>query len=114
MSDLLAKLQVKPGQSIAVVGGAPEGADAWELSTEPSTADALLVYVSDAAALTAATPSLQQAAARRAVCWIAYPKAGQLGTDLNRDRIRESLVGLQPVRQVSIDEIWSALRLKPD
>ena len=38
---------------------------------------------------------------------------GQLGTDLNRDRIRESIVGLDTVRQVAIDNVWSALRLKP-
>jgi hypothetical protein len=113
VTDLLAKLQVKSGQTIAVVGGAPEGADTWELSTEPTTADALLIYVQDAAALTAATPELQRAAGRGAICWIAYPKAGQLGTDLNRDRIRESILGLDTVRQVAIDDVWSALRLKP-
>ena len=47
--------------------------------------------------------------------WLAYPKAGQLGTDLNRDRLAAAVRerGVQPVRQVSIDEVWSALRLRP-
>lgn len=112
MTDLLAKLQLKPGQSIAVVGGVPEGSDDWPLSTDADAADAVLVYVADAAALAAESSHLALIAGRGALCWIAYPKAGQLRTDLNRDRIRESLVGLQPVRQISIDDIWSALRLK--
>lgn len=45
----------------------------------------------------------------------AYPKAGQLGTDLNRDILGGALAGegVQPVRQVAIDEVWSALRFRP-
>jgi hypothetical protein len=49
------------------------------------------------------------------VAWIAYPKARQLGTDLNRD-VLAALVearGAQPVRSVSIDSVWSALRFRP-
>jgi hypothetical protein len=46
---------------------------------------------------------------------VAYPKAGHLGTDLNRDRLRDVLLalGVQPVRQVAIDGVWSALRVRP-
>ena len=112
MSDLLGKLQVKPGQSIAVVGGVPEGSDDWNLTTDLDTADAVLLYVRDAAELAAAMHRLQQVADRGALCWLAYPKSGQLGTDLDRDRIRKSVVGLDTVRQIAIDETWSALRLK--
>jgi hypothetical protein len=56
------------------------------------------------------------AAARQdKLAWIAYPKAGQLGTDLNRDILAGELSGqgVQPVRQVAIDETWSALRFRP-
>jgi len=49
------------------------------------------------------------------LAWIAYPKAGKLGTDLNRDILarlaRER--GIQPVRQIAINETWSALRFRP-
>jgi hypothetical protein len=49
------------------------------------------------------------------VAWVGYPKGGKLGTDLNRDRLAEALAahGIQPVRQVSIDDTWSALRFRP-
>jgi hypothetical protein len=46
---------------------------------------------------------------------VCYPKSGQLGTDLNRDSLAALLrtSGIQPVRQVAIDEVWSALRFRP-
>lgn len=49
-----------------------------------------------------------------AIGWISYPKARQLGTDLNRDIIWRMLTdhGLRPVTQISIDDTWSALRIK--
>jgi hypothetical protein len=49
------------------------------------------------------------------LAWIGYPKGGKLGTDLNRDRLAQALAchGIQPVRQVSIDGTWSALRFRP-
>jgi hypothetical protein len=49
------------------------------------------------------------------LAWVAYPKAGQLGTDLNRDRLAAALEGqgIRPVRQVALDDVWSALRFRP-
>lgn len=57
---------------------------------------------------------LAAAAHRGVVPWLAYPKAKGLGTTLSRDRIREGAVAfeLDTVRQVAIDDRWSALRLK--
>ena len=41
------------------------------------------------------------------MAWIAYPKAGKLGTDLNRDILGAARrgVGRPAMRQVAIDEI---------
>ena len=61
-----------------------------------------------------AAPAIAAAREDR-LAWIAYPKARQLGTDLNRD-ILAALVearGAQPVRSVSINSVWSALRFRP-
>jgi hypothetical protein len=48
------------------------------------------------------------------ITWAAYPKARQLGTDLNRDILSTRLLGhgLDAVRQVAIDATWSAMRFK--
>jgi len=77
-----------------------------------------MVFVTSATAhhradLERSVPTLVAAAGRGAVTWVAYPKAKQLGTDLNRDLIRTVVQanGLDTVRQVALDDIWSALRL---
>ena len=61
-----------------------------------------------------AAPAVEAARGDK-LAWIAYPKAGKLGTDLNRDILAALLTerGVQPVRQVAIDETWSALRFRP-
>jgi len=58
--------------------------------------------------------TLRDAAHRGALAWVAYPKAGQLGTDLNRDRVRDELQtsALDTVRQIAVNDVWSALRLR--
>ena len=55
------------------------------------------------------------AASADRLTWVAYPKSGQLGTDLNRDVLAARLTeeGVRPVRQVAIDDVWSALRFRP-
>ena len=114
---LAEKLQLKPPGAIAVLG-APDDV-ALELpdvkESNPDRADAVLAFVVNAADLeTVAAPAVDAARADR-LAWIAYPKAGQLGTDLNRDRLAVAArsLGVQPVRQVSIDSVWSALRFRP-
>jgi hypothetical protein len=114
---LAAKLQVRPDQSVALVN-APAAFDGGDLADHPDApearADLVLVFVSDGEELARRTGTLASAAGRGALTWVAYPKAGQLGTDLNRDRVRVSVVehGLDTVRQVALDDVWSALRLK--
>jgi hypothetical protein len=117
--DVSAKLQIKPGQRVATVAGpgevpvvAPAGS---ETTGAPEAADVVVAFVRTRAELdTHAGPALE-AARQDKLAWIAYPKAGKLGTDLNRDILREALAdrGVQPVRQVAIDDVWSALRFRP-
>jgi hypothetical protein len=113
MTTLDAKLQIKPGHTIAVVGEGPE-VDLEAAVADPSDADAVLAFAKDRAQLRAHFALLASVAGRDGLVWVAYPKARQLGTDLNRDVIRDMVpsAGLDPVRQVSIDDTWSALRLK--
>ena len=114
---LAAKLQLRPGQSVALVDPPAgfEGDDLAERDTAtPAKADLVLVFAADGRQLARGTKTLASAAQRGALTWVAYPKAGRLGTDLNRDRLRELVLqnGLDTVRQVALDDTWSALRLK--
>ena len=115
--DVSAKLQIKPGQRVATVGmpgDVPPIAGESGVGT-PEAADVVVAFGRSKAELaTVAVPAID-AARRDKLAWIAYPKAGKLGTDLNRDLLSAALAGegVQPVRQVAIDEVWSALRFRP-
>jgi hypothetical protein len=118
--DLGAKLQIRPGQSIAVLDAPADLEldlpDDSAVVQEATEADAVIVFVRDSAALSSqATTRALDAARSDRLTWLVYPKAGQLGTDLNRDRLWAALSdrGVRPVRQVSIDPVWSALRFRP-
>ena len=118
MVSVAAKLQVKAGQRV-VVNGLPEGVDLGldpaQTHHDAASADVVIVFVTTAAEFTKDAESAVQAAKRDALAWVAYPKAGQLGTDLNRDSLARLMIerGAQPVRQVAINEVWSALRFRP-
>ena len=118
--ELASKLQIKPHQRVAVLtGGAdvPAGLlDGLVAAGPADEAEVVIAFVADRAGLAseAVTRAVDAARADR-LAWIAYPKAGQLGTDLNRDVLRGALTdrGVQPVRQVALDAVWSALRFRP-
>jgi phage-related baseplate assembly protein len=92
------------------------GIAAGDLDDNPAAADAAIVFVTTSADLsTPAADAIVESARRDAVTWVAYPKARQLGTDLNRDSLAALLSekGIRPVRQIAIDDVWSALRFRP-
>jgi len=113
--ELSAKLQIRPGQSVAVINAPPQvmlppvtpGIDLDE-------ADVVIGFATRRDDLDRLEQVFLAARADR-IAWLGYPKAGKLGTDLNRDRLVEAVAGrgVQPVRQVSIDDTWSALRFRP-
>ena len=115
-TSIAQKLQIKPGQALAVLGRPAQVELDVEAGADPGAADAVIAFVTMAAELHHAPAQAAIAAGRRdALAWVAYPKAGQLGTDLNRDALVAQVAAfdVQPVRQVAIDATWSALRLRP-
>jgi hypothetical protein len=113
--DVSSKLQLKPGQSVAVLNP-PAGLVLPEMAAAATAADAdaVIAFVVRRDDLGLAEQAVAAARADR-LAWIGYPKGGQLGTDLNRDRLVAALAGhgVRPVRQVSLDDTWSALRFRP-
>jgi hypothetical protein len=113
--DLAVKLQIKPGQSLVIIDPPPGVTlPASTAGGHPETAAAVIGFAVHRADLDRLGPVIGAARADR-LAWIGYPKGGKLGTDLNRDRLVQALAveGIQPVRQVSIDDTWSALRFRP-
>ena len=114
-----AKLQLKPGHKVAILG-VPDGVEidlpvGASRACGPETADAVVLFVTTKAELSERGGSVLDAARAERLAWVAYPKAGQLGTDLHRDSLAGYLSsqGVRPMRQIAIDERWSALRFRP-
>jgi hypothetical protein len=114
--SLLAKLLLKPGVKMAIVSapkGQPPPAGAELVSR--GKAAVVLLYARNGAELDGAWDKARARLDDDGRLWVAYPKSGKLDTDLSRDllaaRLRER--GFDTVRQVAIDETWSALWFKP-
>ena len=113
--SLAKKLNLKAGTKLRVMGK-PKEVDLGDVEvTSLANVRDVLVFVTRIAELDRVAGPMLEAARADRIAWAAYPKAGQLGTDLNRDILAKELQkrGAQPVRQVAIDEVWSALRFRP-
>ena len=75
-------------------------------------ADVVIAFATRLADLDGPARPAVEAARRDALAWIAYPKARALGTDLNRDVLREAALerGVQPCgRSRSTDLVGASL-----
>jgi hypothetical protein len=114
-SELAKKLNVKNGMQLHVIGR-PDDVDLDTLPTSTSTqTHGVLMFVKTLGEVEATCDPLVEAAKEDRLAWIAYPKAGKLGTDLNRDILWRYLVtrNIKGVRQVAINDVWSAMRFRP-
>ena len=124
MDALLKKLNHKPGLAVTVLGAPPEIEallEAWSAETKVKRRlggdeGFVLAFVRSAAELAERAPKLAAALANDGVLWLAYPKKSskRYTTDLSRDASWQPLgdLGMEPVRQVAVDEDWSALRFR--
>jgi hypothetical protein len=123
-TDIVKKLRIQAGQRILILN-APEGylarlealPEGTVVSLIPGEAfDFVQLFVRSIAELEVNGPIAVRAVKFDGLLWICYPKqTSGIKTDINRDKgwsvIQQA--GLQPVTQVAIDDIWSALRFRP-
>ena len=126
-TSLIKKLGIKPKQRF-MIQNAPDGyaeqihavlpADV-ELFTSPSpdgNFDIVLQFVHNKAEVEQDTPIAIELVKPGGRLWLSYPKqSSKVPTDINRDIIWKIFPNSEwrPVTQISIDEIWSALRFRP-
>jgi hypothetical protein len=114
LMDLSKKLQI-PARTPILLIDPPPGFDLGAQIPKKDAGAAVLMFAANSKQLMAKGKPAIDAAKEDRLSWIAYPKAGQLGTDLNRDKLFQLVkpYGIEGVRLVSIDEVWSAMRFRP-
>lgn len=112
--SLAKKLNLKPDTKVRVVGK-PANVDLDDVAATSGKADAVIVFVTTLKEVDSKIAPVVEAAKKDRIAWAAYPKAGQLDTDLNRDILWKHLSkkGIQGVRQIALDGVWSAMRFRP-
>ena len=114
--ELEQKLQIKPGQSVAVVHVPPESRLRLlrTAGSNPDHADVVIGFAVRPADL-AWLRSVYAAARAGRLAWVIYPNLSQPGTDLRRDWLVRALCqySVEAVQDVSINRTWSALQLRP-
>ena len=113
--SLAKKLNLKDGTKLRIIGK-PSAVTLGDVATTTSSkAEAVLAFAKTLADVDAKCEPVLAAAREDRIAWIAYPKAGQLGTDLNRDILWKHLLDqrIQGVRQIALDDVWSAMRFRP-
>jgi len=123
-TPLSKKLRIQPGQRVLILN-APEGYR-QELGPLPEsveiaeaaegTFDFVHLFVKNVADLERLGPVALDVLKHDGLLWISYPKkSSKVRTDLSRDAGWDLVTeaGLRPVTQVSVDEVWSALRFRP-
>jgi len=114
------KARLKPGTSIAVLNPAPGVVESLGLPqettfVEPAEAQLVFLFARTRIELEALMRPAVASLAPGASIWVFYRKGSRTaGLDMSRDSvwaIAEQL-GLRPVGLLSIDETWSAFRLR--
>lgn len=114
------KAHVKPGTSVSVLDPAPGVVEAVGLPAdtafvEPEGAGLVFVFVRTKADLESAMRPAARRMSKDASLWVFYRKGSKdAGFDVNRDDVwaMAGSLGMRPLGLVSIDESWSAFRLK--
>ena len=79
-------------------------------------AEAVLLFVNSLAETEKLTSKAGKLVKPEGMLWIAYAKgSSKVKTDVNRDKLWAAVqpIGWQPIRQIALDEVWSAMRFKP-
>jgi hypothetical protein len=119
-TPLAKKLGIKDGATLVVVG-APAGFAIADLPAGVAaktrlgaTADVVIFFTKERAALAAKIDALQSAIRPDGAAWIAWPKkASKVATDVTEDVVRAVALprGLVDVKVCAIDDVWSGLKL---
>lgn len=112
------KMKTKPDMAARVFNPPEAYPESLELNWKPSgSADFVHLFAENRAQFASSFAAAAKAVKDGALFWVSYPKgSGKQRYDINRDSLWDLVIphGWHPVAQVSLNEKWSAVRLKPN
>lgn len=113
------KLLIKPEEALSLVGAGPDERTVLGdlpdgvVEVAPAEAAVSVTFVRTRDELLARFGTELPALSGARAVWFLYPKGGR--ADVNRDTIiREAgAFGWRPISNVAIDDVWSAVRVRP-
>ena len=116
---ILKKMKFKEGMTTLILYASPEYPNFEDFSSAEDTEDDnynfVHLFVTSKAEFCQRFPESIDAVSKDGLLWISYPKSDKKQKyDINRDSLWSLVLplGWHPVAQVSLDENWSAIRLK--
>ncbi len=114
------KARVKPGTTVAVINRVPGIVESLRLPAgvafvTPAKADLVFLFVQTRAELNARMPRAVASLGPVSAIWVFFRKgSGGAGLDMNRNTVWEvaERLKMRPLGIVSINDTWSAFRLK--
>ena len=114
------KARVKAGTTVAVVNRVPGVVESLGLPKDtrfvkPTEAALVFLFARTHAELEARLPRAVAGLGPAAAVWVFFRKGSRdAGLDMNRDTVWElaETLGLRPLGLISVDETWSAFRLR--
>lgn len=114
------KARVKPGTTVAVLNPIPGVVESLGLPGDvafvaPADAQLVFLFVSKRDELDQQMPAAVEQLAPGAALWVFYRKGSKsAGLDMNRDDVWAvaERMGMRPLGLVSVDDTWSAFRLR--
>ncbi|MDT8434159.1 MAG: hypothetical protein RQ731_05330 [Anaerosomatales bacterium] len=113
------KARIKPGTRIALINSIPDVIESLHMPDvtfiEPADAESVFLFVRQRAELEDSLPAAAATLVPGVTLWVFFRKgSSSAGLDMNRDTIWASAetMGMRPVGLLSVDDAWSAFRLK--
>jgi len=117
-NTVAAELGIEPAQSVLVinapgdygtlVGGLPPGTTV----TRHRPADVVHAFAGNLQDLAEHGPVAVASVLPGGLVWVSYPKGD--GCDIKPDQLRDAIHGWRPDTEVAIDDVWSAMRFRPE
>ena len=116
MSSVADKLRVRPGAAVRLIHAPDRHRPLMGDAVDGSPADVVLLYSRSQAQLERDAAAAIEAVRAGGILWVCYPKkSAGTPSDMSRDVCRELMLrrGWDAISQISIDDVWSAMRFKP-